>query len=535
MKMRFLILAMMMAPASTWAAGVTIGAVSGSVEYRFDKQAAWKTATSGTEVPEGGSIRTGNDGRTSLQYPNKATVWLKPSTTVEIEERQPLSNRLALMFGAIKARVPHLKRREKFAVRTTQAVAAVRGTVFTTEANKNGDITVKVLFGQVNLAMTVPGETARTFKITQGNGFFDGKAKQLTPDQEKDGMENWAPGLAEGQRDAGLREKERSRQSLRHYARESGKMNRDLARARQDLKSSDFETGRTLTDVHGNLVRVDSRFDRPDGKTLQVLNVVKRTGYASGGFRTYTYNGVNSSRIDSARIKVKFNQDLPENLNEIPGFMSSNESTLKVDQSEMVLANQADTNNIFVVAFMGVRSGTVTDDIDPNLYVGTLSSISSLFQVSPTNTTGLTQFYKAGTNGDTRTDIFNSGTGGELYSNSAVAWNSINCATTACGGGNAIWLASENFAITNGGAIRNVSDFTASSDFQGLLADTAGQVGIFVKSGTVGSQTVGSAESTVMAGGNATSKNIDMIFTPDLPIAIIKSLATSLDAASNAN
>ena len=113
-------------------------ASSGNVEIRSTREGQWTPALPNTQIPEGGAIRTGADGSAVVQLPNKAKVWVKESSSLELEQRQTFASRLALVFGKIKVRVPHLMRKERFEVGTPAAVCAVRGTEFTVATNEAG-------------------------------------------------------------------------------------------------------------------------------------------------------------------------------------------------------------------------------------------------------------------------------------------------------------------------------------------------------------------------------------------------------------
>ncbi len=88
-------------------------AMSGTVEVKISLDKDWTPASKGMDIPEGGSIRTGMDGRAFVLLPNKSMIWLKKSSHIEFEQRQTLASRIAFFFGKMKARIPHLiKKRE---------------------------------------------------------------------------------------------------------------------------------------------------------------------------------------------------------------------------------------------------------------------------------------------------------------------------------------------------------------------------------------------------------------------------------------
>lgn len=512
--------------------------IAGTVETRLSKDAQWQAASKGARLLEGAAVRTGADGRAILLFKNGTRIWIKEKSSLDLSEQKDRSHQVLLREGSIKARVPHLKFRERFRLRTPAAVVGVRGTVLVLETDSSGEPSVDVLFGEVRLARAAPESDNETDKvyIPQGNTYLGGRIKLLTREQEVLGLEDWSPGLSPEERRKDLIESMKKRDDVRQFAALTRATESEIAESQQQIKEEDFASGRTLVDVHGNVVRVDQRLDRPDNKTLQVVNVVKRSGYASGGFRKYTYNGSGGARLDSVKTKIEFNTALPDNLNELPGFFSANENSIKAERSEVVFANMGDSNEVFTVAMMGLRN-PVTDDIDANLFIGTLQTASgssgktrlfNLRQQADGTVPGLTKFIETpGT-----AEIKNEGTD-ELYGNFAKLWQESGNAA------NKLWLSSEFFIINNAGKVRNLKEFTDGSvNFESLFKDTAAQLGIFAK------QDVSAAPSTLdvtanrnsgvtgFAGGNATNKNIDVVIIPDIFVSVVKSLASSISSLS---
>jgi hypothetical protein len=580
------------------AAPTVLKELEGPVEMKPTRESAWKLAKKGDPIPEGASLRTGPDARATLRFHNKTSMWLKPSTQVAMTSQGLKNNRIELQAGAIKVRVPHLRRSEKFEVRGPQAVASVRGTVYTMElqqlyeahfgrptdqtglANweaqvqqaKVGNINpvapgiseqtaklldafktpmsnptpftqappisdtigkalgeavkeppselttkVQVLFGQVDMKF----DDGRTLKLPQGMGLGDdGRLTMLKGVEEAEALKDWAPAMTEAKRMENLVNMVTNRQEIRDFAHDALARNEEVIESMAGkVKEEDFAAGRTLTDVHGNLVRVEQRLDRPDNKTIQITNIVKRTSYASGGLRKYSYHGPSTARTDALIAKTEFNQALPDQINAFPGFFSANEETLKIDRASMVLANMADDNQIATMAFLGKRNaGTSTDDIDSDLYAGGLNGKGALFSLSMDNalSLGLTR-YRA----DNATDSINhDGVNGELYGNAAKRFSKLTGSGPA-----AVWVCTESFVINNGGRVRNIADYTSGgANIQELLSNSAGQTVVFMKGESAGLPDNG-ISGDVLPG----QKNIDLVIIPDLFYSVVKSLASSAD------
>lgn len=552
---------------------------SGAVEVRQTRAGQWVSAADGMEISEGGGVRTGTDGAAVVYLPNKSKVWMKESTSLEIEQRQTLASRLALVFGRIKVRVPHLMRKEKFEVRTPAAICAVRGTEFTMGADEGGKTDIKVLFGEVKFKFTVPQAKGKSeFYIPQGQGLAtreDGKPTApalLTAKAEREAMENWNPGLKADERQKELQQKENDRAQIKDFAKATANAENVVKAFTNVVKESDLEAGRTLTDVHGNLVRVDQRLMRPDARTLQFMNLVKRPSYSAATYSNgygFAYNGgAVPNRLDYLQMNMGFNTNLPQRIEEWPSFFSSN--SVKPTYSSFLAANRTDASDIFFVAqlykYDAARDELVNNEAVLGLAVsadkeiliaGVLGNdtVNAISAVEGLNriTRGEIADNAGGTAGDlkyTGTAVAVGGAGGtvrwaqsmdvagygaksedfggdslwnynaDLYNIGAV----INPADS-----DKIWLAQENYVINNGGAIRSSGDITSSGkDPFTLLKSLAGQTVLYVKKyDGLGNDAYARIDKT-STGDRFSTKNIDLVFVPDLMVAAVQRMLPAL-------
>jgi hypothetical protein len=512
---------------------ITLKNASGTVEIKPAADAVWSQARPGTAVPSGAEVRTGVDGRAELRFANKASVWMKPSTKVALEQQGARRNRIVMMVGSLKIRVPHLGFRDKFEIRTPTAVASVRGTVFSASADEISQ-GFQTFFGQVD----VKTDDGRSFKVPQGMG-FDGKSSSLLSRmQEMAGLEDWAPGLSDDQRRRDLESFVKNRQEIRDFASDALARNNEIVQSlAAKVKEDDFAAGRTLTDVHGNLVRVEQRLDRPDAATIEVLNITMRTTYNFGGVHHFSYHGPSGSRIDALIAKAEFNTALPDKINDFPSFFSSRGDSVKIDHASLILANMSDPDNIATVAYLGDRQSLTTqgasDDISADLYVGSLGTLGNV--KARDRLFGLTKSNAVAVNGLSQyttdpADSINSpaSTNGELY-----GWGAKRFALLAPGASGPsdahIWICTDNYVINNGGGIRNVADYTGGgANVADLLGNSAAESVVFVKKDIVGPRPTYDATDSISAdllGG----KNIDLVVLPDLFYSVMKTLATSVD------
>ncbi|HAN04648.1 MAG TPA: hypothetical protein DCQ25_05235 [Elusimicrobia bacterium] len=569
-------------PGGAFAAEAKILSMSGAVEVRPTREGQWTSASENMEIAEGGGIRTGAEGGAVVLMPNKTKVWLKEGTALEIEQRQTLASRLALVFGKIKVRVPHLMRKEKFEVRTPAAVCAVRGTEFTMGATEDGKTDVQVLFGEVKFKFTVPQAKGRSeFNIPQGQGLMspdEGKPAKpvlLTAKQERAAMESWNPGLSAEQRQEGLLQKENDRAQIKDFARATASAENAVKGFLNVVKESDLEAGRTLRDVHGNVVRVDQRLMRPDDRTLQFFNLVKRPTYAdftgpAGGF---TYNGdAMTERLDMARLEFVFNKDLPQRIEEWPGFFDGND--VRADRSAFIFANKSQGDDyIFTIAEL-YKYDAARDELVNNIKVVDPNATLTATTDRDVVITGFTD--AAGLNKIAAGDVVDTGVGGGLKDGAANPLTGLRWAIKytplpgetgyyeqvgdpllyqysadayVLGAGdstnatNIIWLARENYVIDNSGGIKTVDDFTSSGlDPFSVLKETAGQTIMYVKKSLTGSpswisnaaayEAISDADyfTTLGAPPYGTGTNIDLVIVPDLALAAVQRMLPALSS-----
>ena len=556
------------------AAEAKLLSMSGAVEVRPAREGEWVSATDSMEIPEGGAIRTGAGGMAVMQLPNKSKVWLKENSSLEIEQRQTFSSRLALIFGKIKVRVPHLMRKERFEIRTQAAICAVRGTEFTMGANEEGKLDLQVLFGEVKFKFTIPPAKGPTqFNIPQGQGLTtaeEGKANKpvlLTAKAEREAMENWNPGLKPEERQKELQQKENDRAQIKDFARTTTNAENAVKNFLNVVKESDLEAGRTLKDVHGNTVRVDQRMVRPDANTIQFMNLVKRPSYAdftkpANGF---TYNGgAVANRLDYMQMNMGFNTALPARIEEWPSFFNSN--SIKPTYASFIMAQKEPTGIFFVAQpylYIASRDELINneqtlglalaDDRDivltgflTNDSVNNISAVEGLNRIARlevTNDGAVTGGLKYTSDNTTKVGV----TAGDVVwaqrlttANGGLSYNmdaedigsdqlwSYNAERYGIGGqaGTKIWLAQESYVINNGGAIQTKNNIVSSgTDPFTLLKNVAGETVFYVKNDNPGGNSTYNKISPIDRIGTS---NIDLVFIPDLMVAAVQRMLPAI-------
>ena len=128
----------------------------------------YKPAASGQSLNAGDSVRTGDTGKATIQFPDGTLVRMSPSTTVTVQSAQ-LTNGGNLKSASIEQKVgrtlsvvQHLAGGSQFTVGGHAVSAEVRGTEFEVLVRNDGSNLIKVFDGTVQ----VSGKT--TVSVTKG-------------------------------------------------------------------------------------------------------------------------------------------------------------------------------------------------------------------------------------------------------------------------------------------------------------------------------------------------------------------------------
>ncbi len=527
---------------SCWA-GARVAAVTGLVRAYMAGSDTPQEVAVGQILPDGTEVRTTETGQVTLEFEAGNTVRLRENGRIRLAAPEGKKSRMALLSGKLKGIFSRLTGGRQFELEFPNgAVCAVKGTELVAEISPEGAFLLNVLFGAVELALEEQRQT-----ITQGCGAASGEGAAaalvnlLTQDQINDGLADWESG------DGGLTA-EQSRQARRDAMQDVLEdLKVQIAQAREQtslLREEDFAAGRTMRDVHGNLVRVDQRLGRPNPKTIQFVNLVKRDAY---NYRGYFRNAniVNGPRLDYAEAKMEMNMDLPSSLFDWPQFFSDNQDNVDMVRATLTLANggvrdvNRDTivqmtewfnpdgtrrvdeygdddpkdtfllNGEIFVPFDGEKNSDLIPGPEPGTYIEYLLADGSspeddLYQADGEATDSLwtinsTAFLRDRDNdgiGDYILDGYK-----EFYPDSEV-----------------VFLNLEAYVINNDGKILNADDFTDSKlDPFAVLKNTAVE-------GIVSASTApaGRGDPLLKRG------NIDIVVTPDIVLAAVEKLASAI-------
>jgi hypothetical protein len=140
-----------------------------------DVTAAGAKVKRGAELAPGSTVKTGADSRAELTFPDGSVVRIGPSSELKLEaaaydgKTKETKVEATLVGGQAWAKVSKLVGDDsKFNVKTQNAVAGVRGTIFRVNVDKDDATVVKVYNGAVAVAAPVlagPDNTANTGPI----------------------------------------------------------------------------------------------------------------------------------------------------------------------------------------------------------------------------------------------------------------------------------------------------------------------------------------------------------------------------------
>jgi len=479
----------------------------------------WAPAVSGTSLAAQDIVKTDQAGKAELLMDETSSIWVNENSQVKVGWLGKESL-IDLVVGKIRAKLK-LSPGGKFSVKTPVSVVGVRGTEFV--ATEKGDLFV--LDGIVqfaNAAGTANADVqAGQYAAIDQSGAIPPPAN-ITPEQQNTLSQEWSgfeemksqggPPTPAEQKEA---EKEKLKNEMALLKQELkdtvSSMKTDVNTTREivnEIKESDFSTGRSMRDIHGNLVRIEQHLMRPDSQTLQFVNLTKRDSYVYRG--KFNYSGPSGSRIDIFDASIKFNKTLPEQLTDWPSFIGNqDENTFYPQSMNLKITNQTDK-----IEMIGVskdkgqldEKGNVLEDrsIVSNLYING-------WKVDPNYDAHDNSVDESGE----KTDDLWATTISPKVKIEELDKNGVKTGVTEY-----VNFYLESYAINNSGKILNVKDFTSTSENPFTILKNVGAEGIISCKTTLGNDFF-------------TKGNIDLIMTPDIVVSIAQKLGTEVTSISD--
>lgn len=476
------------------------------------------------KLSAGDKIKTLANSKALLLIDNRSRVWISQNSEIMVSSLDQ-GNAFNLFLGKIKAKVK-LFSGQKFRVQTPISVASVRGTEFISSAD--GQLLVNegiVDFSDINMANKVdikagmaggigadglplpprdmlPEEIAGFKEEWQGYGEDNGNKNN----KEEGGKEE------KGSKDNDLKNDVNALRSEMHEI--VGDIKTDINTAREltnEIKETDLSEGRTLRDVHGNVVRVEQHLLRPDNQTLQLLNLTKRTEYNYSDRQKWGFTVPSSSRLDIVDVTIKMNMNLPDQLTDWPSFISSKGDDLHPQNVNVKMTNQEDS-----IEFKGEwklkdqpaeeTGKTLSEDrLVFKSYINGWE-VDADYKIDPNSSLKYKDWTRFPKEGEEPTELYVWAISPQMKLKKTGEEDKY------------VVLYTEGYVINNDGKVLDLRDLISSStDPFTKLKQIAGEEIVFCRDVT------GPAETSFFKRGN-----LDIVTTPDLVISIAQKLAGQL-------
>ncbi|MFC2062161.1 FecR domain-containing protein, partial [Elusimicrobiota bacterium] len=295
---------------------------------------------------------------------------LGPNSFIIINEMGDKTS-LEIFKGDLFSKVRKLSKLEKYEITTPQSVASVKGTEFTVEV---GDNTIVIVHEGSVLAKEM--DTGGEVVVHAGKYTLIVKSQAPT---EPDDIENLEEVKAQGgqEEDPAEEEEEAEEEMADEMDEVKEELRAEIKEAVADIKvdvetvqevveqqkENDASTGRTLRDIHGNLVRVEQYVLRPKPDIVQFINITKRGNYKYKGVFNVKDTG---ARLDKIEFRAKFNTEMPEKISDWLAFFDDIDSSgedFYPEQVKLELESRVDdkVEKVIMTGEWDLEEGTMGD------------------------------------------------------------------------------------------------------------------------------------------------------------------------------
>jgi len=145
---------------------VKVEVLTGVVEVQGPGEQGFVVVSGEMEVPVGTVVRTGDDGRGQVVYPNGTVIRVDFGSEMAVEKfvQEPFNVLVKIDRGRVWSRVAKLLGKESFETDTGTVIASVRGTSYGHAIMSDGRDTIIVARGEVNNEC-VDGETGTSLMV----------------------------------------------------------------------------------------------------------------------------------------------------------------------------------------------------------------------------------------------------------------------------------------------------------------------------------------------------------------------------------
>ncbi len=139
--------------------GAHFSGLTGQIEWKMpnDPVEKWQTCDLDQQIPSGAMIKTSEDSKAIIMFPDMSTFVMKPETTIIITAPGEKDGKLKLFAGSIWANVRKMVIDGTMDIEMNQAVAGIKGTIFEC-SEKDNVSSLKVYKGIVSFTPTSGGK-----------------------------------------------------------------------------------------------------------------------------------------------------------------------------------------------------------------------------------------------------------------------------------------------------------------------------------------------------------------------------------------
>ena len=261
----------------------------GEVDLRKTPDSGWERVSGDEKLKLSGGeeMRTGRASTVEIYMEDGSRIKVAPLSSFKMAAENSESVSVGLYFGRVRSWVKKFSR--KFEVRTPSAVCAVRGTDFMVSADAEGNSRVEVYEGSV-----LTGDSKGNSGLVREGQFSEipagGRMKDPGDNPNEPSDMNSAFGSP-------------SQMARNEIYNEISKED-VIARAQEEMQSSEYQLRKTAVDAFGNRVRMEEYTIRP----------------AANQFK-YVVLNTRENRFDFGKILFTFNAALPTDLSQATAGM----------------------------------------------------------------------------------------------------------------------------------------------------------------------------------------------------------------------
>ena len=176
-----------------------IADMSGKVMVMVSPSKEWTDAKVGDILNVNDAVKTGEDGKAALEFPDKTSLILKPQTEIAVEELvwEEAAKKVGLKMTSGSLRTL-INTPSEFKIKTPTAICGARGTLFYIFI-QGTDTRVFVDQGSIDFTNTVSGDTYVVVQGMESIASVTGELSQpreLTAEEKAGVIAGWEAGLA---------------------------------------------------------------------------------------------------------------------------------------------------------------------------------------------------------------------------------------------------------------------------------------------------------------------------------------------------